>query len=488
MAFTWRNPFRKASPPAIQSKALTIVADDFIPAEIVQRSDILAARGRSSEGLDANVLMAPVLWIMRTFVDAVARVERNEGDNKWAFIDRHDVQRLIRKPNRWYNGDALWQATVISYVLNGNAYWQKIRNPFGQVVQLWYRPHWCIKPHSPLDGSEFIDYYEYDTGRGIVRLGERDLVHLRFGLDPHDPRYEFSPIRTLLSEIMTDEQAAQFSMRLLRNMGIPGVVVSPSVSPTGESFEPKREEIDALKDYIDTAFTGDRRGGALVFGQPTQVSQFGFDPKQITLNEVRDSAEERVCAVLGLPSSVVGFGSGMDQTKVGAVMAEQVKLAWKGCLFPMQRSMARQLDDQLLADFVPDYEDRERVAFDTSEAVSLKEDATALSARVCAEVDAGILRVDVAQGMLGYEVDDTQAIYLRKLTVMAVNAEEVAEPMIHPQAEQVVESGMQAEEDAAKRPVAPVGKQLDEVAEILLARMNGNGNGHHTEGSHDVAA
>ncbi len=469
MAFSWRSLFRtKQSPAPVQTKGLTIVNDGFIPRDIMTMAEVLS--GRASEGLDANVVMAPVAWIMRTFPDAVARVQRKDGD-KWDFVERHEVQRLIKKPNEWYNGDMLWQATVISYVLNGNAYWHKVRNGFGQVIQLWYRPHWMVKPVSPGDGSAFIGHYEYDTGRGIQQIHPRDIVHFRFGLDPRDPRYGYGPLRSLLREMMTDMEAAQFSMRILEKMGIPGVVVSPTISPTGESFEPERSEVDALKEYIDTAFTGDHRGGALVFGRPTQVSQFGFDPGQITLTDIRNTSEERVCAMLGIPSAVVGFGSGVEATKVGAALRGYVELAWKQCLFPMQRSLARQLDDHLLADFTPDYEDRERVAFDVSEAVSLQEDPAELSVRICNEVKAGIVRVDHAQAMLGHEVDATQALYLRPLTVMPVMAEEVPEPTIHPQSQQVVEAGMQAEEDAANRPVTPMTKGL----EAVLERMNGNG-------------
>jgi hypothetical protein len=40
--------------------------------------------------------------------------------------------------------------------------------------------------------------------------------------------------------------------------------------------------VDALKDYINNTFSGDGRGQTLVFGQPTQVTQFGFDPAKLT--------------------------------------------------------------------------------------------------------------------------------------------------------------------------------------------------------------
>ena len=466
----------KRSTPAVQTKGLQIVNDGFIPRDVVTLSDLSAGRGSApaSEGLDANVVMAPVAWIMRTFPEAVTKVRDITDEESPEWIKGHPVQKLVRRPNPAYNGDALWQGTVMSFALNGNAYWQKIRNRFGQVIQLWYRPHWLVKPHSPPDGSQFIDYYEYDTGRGIQRLNVRDVVHFKFGLDPRDPRYGFGPLRGLLQDVLTDQQAAQFSFRILKNMGIPGVVISPSVSPTGEAFEPGRAEVEALKEYVDNALSGERVGKTLVFGQPTQATQFGFDPSKLTLGELRDQAEERVCAMLGIPSAVVGFGSGMEQTKIGAVMKELVKLAWRQCLFPMQRSMSGQLDEQLLADFVPDYEDRQQVGFDASSALSLQEDDSERTVRVNGMVEAGYLRVDHAQAMTGVEVDKTQQGYLRPMTVMFVPSEVVptaVEPMAPPGAD--TEDGTD--------PGATKG------LEAVLARMgNGNGNGHHTEGASDV--
>jgi HK97 family phage portal protein len=454
-----RNLFQKRAQPRVQTKGLTIVDDGFIPADVVQLSQFMS--GRTEEGLDSNVVMAPVMWIMRTFPDAVARVQQRTGED-WDWIEHSDVEELIGQPNPWYNGDALWQATCLSYTLNGNAYWQKVRNSFGQVKQLWYRPHWSLKPHSPPDGSAFIDYYEYQTSRGIERLNVRDVVHFRFGLDPRDQRLGFAPLRTLLREMLSDQEAARFSIRLLENMGIPGVVVSPD----GDSFRPSRPEVEELKEYLTTHITGNGRGSHLVFGSPTKISQFGFDPSQMTLPDVRNNAEERVCAVLGVPAAVVGFRSGMEQTKVGATMKELVRLAWKQCLFPMQRALARQLNAQLLSDFVADYRHTQRVQFDVSDAAGLKEDAVELTERVCKLTDAGILRVDQAQGLAGLEVDETQKVYLRKMTVMPVPAEEVPEPMV----------------------LAEPAEESDDVKSLMELRgiaaryaTLGNGNGHHSE-------
>ena len=38
----------------------------------------------------------------------------------------------------------------------------------GRVVELWYVPHWTIKPEWPQDGSVFISHYLYSPGGGAA--------------------------------------------------------------------------------------------------------------------------------------------------------------------------------------------------------------------------------------------------------------------------------------------------------------------------------
>jgi phage portal protein BeeE len=185
------------------------------------------------------------------------------------------------------------------------------------------------------------------------------------------------------------------------------------VSPQKDSgFRPNADEVKRLQAYFDTAFSGERRGAALVMGGPTDVAQFGFDPNKLMLPNLRDISEERVCSAIGIPAAVVGFGSGLQSTKVGATMRELVKLAWVQCVTPMQTSMARQLTAQLLPDFQSQVR-RFRARFDTSEVSAFQEEAKAEAERVALLVREGILRVDRAQHLLGLEVDPSRAIYLK---------------------------------------------------------------------------
>jgi len=355
------------------------------------------------------------MWIMRTFTEAHAVVEsRTVGI--WKAIEDHGAEVLIDRPNEYYDGDALWKATCISYVLNGNAYWRKVRNSIGEVIQLWYVPHWMMQPKWLDDRSEFIGHYEYSPGGPPVRLQKRDVIHFRFGLDPRNQRLGLSPLSTLLREVFTDDEAANFSAKILENMGVPGLMVSPK----SDASRPSPAEVEKLKAYLQTAFSGDNKGASMVMGSPTDVQQFGFDPNKLTLSALRDIAEERVCACLGLPAAVVGFGSGMQSTKVGATMRELRRLAWVQCLTPMQQSLARQLTAQLLPDFVSQTR-RFRVRFDMSDVGVFEEEDAVFAQRVTQMVTAGVLRVDRAQEMLGLEVDDTQQVYLRPSNSLPVD-------------------------------------------------------------------
>ncbi len=397
----------------IARKALSIFAssDGFIPIQWT-RSGLPGVD--TNRALAANVVMAPVFWIMRTFTEAELVVQKRVGDDGlWERIQDHPIETLIANPNDTYEGDPLWKATALSYVMDGNAYWWKIRNIFGEVIQLWYIPHWMIRPISGPDGmgtgsSRVVTSYGVSMGiHGPVYLDPRDVVHFRFGLDPEDTRLGISPLKSVMREIAADMQAAEFSDTVLENMGVPGLIISPKDS----SVVITPEQVAELRNYLKSAASGPNAGSNLVFGKATDIVQLGSDPNKVNLSATRDISEERVCAILGIPAAVVGFGSGLQSTKVGATMRELVKMAWVSCLIPMQHTMARQVTSQLMPDFIAQTR-RFRARFDMSEASSFQEEYNLRVDSATKLVEAGLLRVDRAQHMLGLEVDKTRQVYL----------------------------------------------------------------------------
>lgn len=430
---------------SVVPKGLTLVTSDgFIPSTAGYR----VLSGGVDAMLDTNVVMSPVNWILRNFTEAEAVVERRTADAAWERDDTNALTRLLARPNPAYGDTLLWKATVLSYCLDGNGYWQKVRNVFGEVLGYWYLPHHLVEPKWPRDDpSVFISHYEYTPASGMggtIPLRVEDVVHFRFGLDPRNTRLGMSPLKPLLREVFTDEEAATFSAAILGNMGVPGGLIAPA----SKDALPQEDDVQQMKEYMKT-FRGENRGQWMVLGQPTDIKQFGFDPNNLMLGNLRDIAEERVCAALGIPAAVVGFGSGLQQTKVGATMRELRREAWDSGIRPMQNDMGKQLGRQALPDFVSQAR-RYRVRFDTSDFAASQEQETEKAKRIATLVEAGILRVDRAQEMLGLEVDPSRALYLGPGP-----APEIADA-----------------EDAAGPPAPP---EEEEVPPAVAARLNGSG-------------
>lgn len=382
-----------------------IKAETFVSVDEVRQAN--AGLGKVGQGLDSNVVMAPVQFIQRTFTQSVPVVEERADGRKWKALDAHAAEQLLADPNPFYDGDTLAKAFLLSWFLDGNAYLLKARNLLRAVVQLWYVPHWLIGPKWPLGGGRFITHYGYNPdGMGNQNVPVEDVIHLRVGLDPRNPRKGLSPIKAALREVLTDEEAASFSAYLLGNMGVPGGVIAPKTA----DHPMATDEVEEMKKYMTTGFTGKKRGNWLVLGQPTDVNQFGFDPNRLMLGPLRDVSEERICAMIGVPAAVVGFGAGLQSTKVGATMRELVKLARVNCIEPTQSTIGRQIGGQLLPDFEPEPE-RFRIVYDNSGVSMFIEDQDAVANRAEGLYQGGLATRDEGRHMVGLDPvgDDTFA-------------------------------------------------------------------------------
>ncbi len=364
-------------------------------------------------GLGANVVMSPIRWIQRNAAEAepalmrISDSEKVEGD--------HPILNLLNNPNPHYSGAHLLAATLFSYETDGNAYWLIESGMGGRPRALWYTPHWLIKPMWPDDGSKFISHYSYSPGGQKQRIEIDEVVHFKNGINPEEPRLGLSPLSGLLAEIWSDMEAGSFVGALLKNGGVPGMLFSPK----GDANAFNKEDVEEFKKYLTTQFGGDGRGGPLVSSVDATIEQYGFDPKQMDLSSVRNVAEERVCAALGIPSAVVGFGTGMQQTAVGATMKELRKEAWQGGIIPVLGGLAAEINTKLVPFFgagAPSI----KFFYDTSNVGALEEDRESLEKRMLERVNAGVATVNEGRVAIGLEEADGQDIYLRGFNLLEV--------------------------------------------------------------------
>jgi HK97 family phage portal protein len=389
----------------------------------INRADILEARriyGDSvGDGLTSDVIMSPVLWAARRMAESPIGV-RKQDDEEIDF--EHDAAKLLKRPNGFYSGSALRMALTIEFLLDGNGYALKLRNNMKKPVALSFVPHWLIEPHIPDDGG-YVDYYEYTPGGryGREKILPEDVIHLRNGIDPSNIRKGLSPLKILLREIYTDDEAAIFTAMMLKNGGVPGMVISPA---EGGAWV---EDIALEKKRVMEEFSGLRKGNPLVMRGPTKIEHYGFDASKLDLSVLREIPEERVTALLGIPAAVVGFGTGLQQTKVGATMQELRAMAYEDCIIPMQNLWADEWDLQLLPDF-EEAPENFRMIFDLSNVRVLRDDEGKKSERLTRQLTAGGITLAEWREQLGYEARPEHEVYYLSMATMVVPSSQLGTP------------------------------------------------------------
>ncbi|MEE8465603.1 MAG: phage portal protein, partial [Dehalococcoidia bacterium] len=280
-----------------------------------------------------------------------------------------------------------------------------------------YTPHWLIDPKPSLsDPNIFIDHYEYRPTGFPIKIDPKNVVHLRYGIDPHNVRKGLSQMKSLMRELWTDEEAANYTGAILKNMGVPGLVISPKGEFAGE---PSDDEVKTTKAYYQQNLTGDHRGEPIVMKGPTEVHEFGFSPDKMNTRSLRQIPEERVTAVLGIPAAVVGFGTGLEQTKVGATMKEMREMAYENNIIPTQRLFAEEISNQLVPDFVSQPK-TVKFGFDISEVRVLQDDENKRAERWGLMVEKGYATVAEARQANDLDSEDSDKVYLRGLAMVEI--------------------------------------------------------------------
>ena len=384
----------------------------------------------NTDPISNSAVINTLAWIQRNFLQGDFDVYRDTPTGGEE-IEDHPLEQLLYNPNQGYGADALWAATLLSYHLDGNAYWLKERNArgFGVPTALWYEPHWSIKPHYPEDGSAFIDYYERRINGNIERIPVENVVHFRNGLNPANPRYGLAPLKAAMLQVFTDTEVSLWVAALCRNMAIPGVILSPS-EPIGMGVE-KAEQI---KQTWKRKFGGDNRGEPLILDFSATVQTLGYNPEQMNFGAITNLAESRISGALGIPAIVAGLSAGLDSSTYNN-LANLKKSAFEECLIPTWMTFAKTLTRSVLVDFERDVSGI-KCKFDTSEIRALQENQSEKEQRAIAAWLAGVTTLNEARQQFGYNPDPAGDYYLQpnagRPTTTAVAMETAGAPPMAP--------------------------------------------------------
>lgn len=335
-------------------------------------------------------------WLARNIVKPELEVCRESGDDEEEEVDGHPLVRLLDRPNPYMSYADLWKATTLQFA-TGNAYWLKVRSRAGQVVELYPIPNWMIEPRSS-DPSKLIEWYDYRPGTEAIPLPPSEVVHFRNGFDPDNPMKGLSDFGYLARELFSDNAVNTLLAATSRNMGIPGLVVSPSTP--GDQIAP--EDVDAIRASLWQRTSGDNAGKPLVLRGSVKVERLGWSMVEMDLAKLRNGPSERICASLGLNAMALNLPS---DSKTYSNYAESLRAAYHDGLIPLAGAFAETLYRQLLPDLGDPANERVRFEWDCVDALAEDQNAKADRVGKLYQVYQVITRAE-ARVMLGLDAEE----------------------------------------------------------------------------------
>lgn len=390
------------APPQPPIQSLVWSPSSYPDADGNYWNPLLTPASGTTTGTWNSAIFACVKCKAQAFLEAPLRVFRTQGDGTEEWLDEHPLMELLADPHPSLAQPEFNSWLVFCLDTAGNAYLRKVRDLGGRVRQLWPLSPTTVTPETSEPDRQrgvFISHYVVDDGAGHrEELPVDDVVHFRMGVDDADHRLGMSPLRRLLREIASDEEATRFLEDLLKNFAVASLAVT--VPPGPQLTE---EQATAIRDRLRSEYGGTNRnrGHVAVVGNGATMTQIGFSPQQLDLKAAHDHPETRIAAVLGVPAMLVGLNVGLEHTIYNNMEQAQEHL-YEQTIVPLWRQVAATYTKQLLR---PDYtSDRHiRMRYDTTDVRALQEDMNEVYARLSVAVEKGWITKDEARAEVGLE-------------------------------------------------------------------------------------
>ena len=264
-------------------------------------------------------------YYIRGFSQAVPMVfQLSDKDDEYEKIPDHPMLALLANPQYGLAPTRFWSNLIIDYKLYGNCYIRKIRSSSkGSVIGLQYLPAQSMQPFG--DGTTALTKWRYVNDGIPYDIALDDIIQIAYGRDPLDYRIGRSPLMATLREIATDNQASSTAYGLMKNSGLPSLLVSPDSN--NDIVDVNDDDLRTMKKRLEDSFTGDNSGSIAVMSSPFKVEKVSFSPADMALDVIRHTPEERITSALGLNCLVLNLSAGLQNSTYNNLQ-EAEQSAW----------------------------------------------------------------------------------------------------------------------------------------------------------------
>jgi len=220
-------------------------------------------------------------------------------------IEDHPLLDLINRPNHRMSQFDLWSITMIYADLSGLSYWEQIRGPMGNTVELWpLRPD---RMHPIPDPVKVVSAYEYRIpGLEPIIIPAENVIEYQV-FDPLSLYMGIAPATVAAKALDIDIAQTNYLKLFFDSGGMP-----PGIIKT------KKKLLDADVTDIRRRWR-QRYGGYTQWMEPAvldldaEYKKTGFSFEEMGFQVLDERSEVRVCMSFMIPPILIGARVGLDR-------------------------------------------------------------------------------------------------------------------------------------------------------------------------------
>lgn len=298
-------------------------------------------------GLKVSAWVYACIWrIMKAASSVPWYVQRQNATGDWRTVRSHPIVKLMARPNPMMSYNDLSERITCHLYLAGNAFLQKIRDPQGNVVQLWPVNPDRVEPI--VDADQFILGYRLKpkgswtgmSSKALPDIPARDMIHFQF-TDPSTPYWGLGPLQAGMRAVQTDIEALVWQKNSLSRRAVKDGALLFKEELSQEQYD------DIIAMIREQMIGADNARGPLVIGADATYVPYTMTPAELDYVASRKMTREEICSVFGVPPPLVGI---FEQAALANIKTAR-EILWMDTVIPYLEDLAATLTLSLLPDF-----------------------------------------------------------------------------------------------------------------------------------------
>lgn len=277
----------------------------------------------------------------------LCQIKNSRGDIKE--IINHPALDLLYNANPFQTRGEFLRITMINLKLAGDAFWLKIRNNSGQVVELWNLRPDCVEIIK--DPAIFVKGYKFSKADGTtVTFAPEDIVHLKKPT-PLDDYYGASPISSAKTRIETEQYANTYQRDFFLNNARPDAILKFEGQMSPEDKQEIRERFEARH-------RGEGKNSRVaLFEGGLEYQQISVSQREMDYIESLKFTRDDILVAFQVPKPIVAVTDDVNransESAIHTFLSETIK--------PEVTALCEYLNEQLIA---PDFDPRLFIDFE----------------------------------------------------------------------------------------------------------------------------